>query len=191
MKRTLAFILALTLLFSLSIPAFADGKKTLGDDKVLLTGKIGKAEGIRSGASVCPFYLDKPVVDCDEVKLVLSVTLKSGICTGNYYLYVKDADDNWHHPATFKLQSKKVNGQPYTYELELEDEETFVAVAIWPADKGMDFSAIFDYSVYVDPDCISEYSDDDIMSPMFEPEKKEHPVTSTHFSSDPYHNPWF
>lgn len=189
MKKFFAFILALTVLLSISGSVYASN--IMDEELTSVPGEFGETESIRldGTAWTSPLYLEKPVVDCDYVKVSLSVDLKSGICSGNYYLYVKDADGNWHHTAVFKLAAKKIDGKRHAFKLHLDQEETFVAAAIWPADKGMDFSAVFDYRISVPTDCVSEYSED-LSAPLYTAAKKQPPVSATHAHASAYADPW-
>ena len=155
MKKLLSLILALSLVFSFSITALADTSSD-SQNMVRLSGSFGEPEAVRGYTN--PFYLDAPVVNCRHVTLDIGVKQLAGICSGYYYLYVRDADGNWHHTATFRVKQDQVDGTHYSYDLDLDDSETFTAVAIWPADKGMDFTATYDYSVYVNSKYVSEFS---------------------------------
>ena len=190
MKRLSAMILALILIFSLCAEAFADSADT--HEPVRLEGQFAEREIIRTrapGGATTPYYLDKPVVNCRHAKVVLSVEQKGGDCSGNYYLYAMDLDDKWEHIGTFKVDKKRINGNEYSYDFDLDHESSFVAVALWPADKGMYCDGYFKYSVYVDSSCVSEYSDR-IPEPIFEPSDVTDEHIAIGFSSDPYSNPW-
>ena len=159
---------------------------------IRLDGVFGEPEIVRTGENAGlanPFYLDSPVQNCRHVKLSLAVTQKQGICTGYYYLYVKDTEGKWHHTAVFRLRDFHINGDPVVFDLDLDTNETFVAVALWPADKGMDFTAIYDYAVYVDPACIAEYSSK-IPKPNFTVSDVNCAVISLHFKTQAYKNPY-
>lgn len=145
-----------------------------------LVGRYGDVEGVRG--PVNPFYLDYPVIDCDRIKLILSITPISGYGYGHFYVYVLDTSGHWHHVSLFKIEKSQADGKPVTYEFELEKPETFVAVAICGADNGMDFVTRFDYEFYVDSSAVGEYSSD-IPRPSFTPARiadGEIPVTATH-----------
>ena len=191
MKEFFAFLLTLSVLLCLSVTAMADSTSATEEELVKLEGEYATIESIRADgtARVYPFYLEKPVSGCDYVKVSLSIDTKSGYCGGNYYLYVKDADGNWHHTAVFKVAKSKLDGKTHTYKLNLDQKETFVAAAIWPADKGMDFSAVFKYKLSVNPDCVSEYSDK-LPAPNYKAAKSQSPVSSTHVRARGYKDPW-
>ena len=142
-----------------------------------LTGQYGETEYMRGGAN--PYYLDKPVVNCDHVRMDLSFEQISGSGYGYFYLYVKDLDGNWHHVALFRIEKEQADGKTVTYELDLDGIESFVAIAICPEEKGMDFVRRYDMTFYVDPDCVSEYGAD-ISRPSFTPAGSDSPVSSTH-----------
>ena len=159
---------------------------------IRLDGVFGQPELVRGGENgglEHPFYPDAPVVNCSHVKLSLAVRQKQGICTGNYYLYVKDLDGKWHHTAVFKLKENHINGDPVMFDLELDTAETFVAVALWPADKGMDFTALYNYAVFVDSNCVSEYSVT-LPKPHFEESSMNCAAISMHFRTSAYKNPY-
>lgn len=152
-----------------------------GDPELIRTSKTSGLEN--------PFYLDSPVQNCRHVKLSLAVEEKQGICTGYYYLFVKDVENNWHHTASFRLRDYHINGDPVVFDLDLDTNETFVAVALWPADSGMDFTAIFDYAVYVDPSCVTEYSSS-IPRPRFTESNVNCAVISLHFKTQAWRDPY-
>ena len=129
-----------------------------------------------------------PVKDCRNVRLVLSAVELSGYCGAHYYLYVKDVEGKWHHTATFRLRENNVNGQPYLFDLTLDQKETFVAAALWPADKGVDCIGIFDYDLYVDPECVSEYSMS-LPKPYYEPADIDFSLIVTHVPTEGYRLP--
>ena len=142
-----------------------------------LNGQYGETEYMRGGAN--PYYLDKPVVNCSHVRMDLSFEQLSGSGYGYFYLYVKDLDGNWHHVALFRIEKEQADGRTVTYELDLEGIESFVAIAICPEEKGMDFVCRYNMTFYVDPDCISEYGAN-ISRPSFTPARSDSPVSSTH-----------
>lgn len=170
MKKTFALILAVILLLNLSFAAFADSASQKVEP-VRLTGQFGEEEVIRErvpAGSATPFYLDKPVKGCKHVKLALSIEEEEENCAGYYYLYAMDFNDKWEHIGTFKVDKKQVNGKEYIYEIDLDHRSDFVALALWTADKtGRNFAGYFKYSAYVDPSCITEYSNK-ILEPIYE-----------------------
>ena len=107
----------------MSAASFADSANAAAP-LARLSGSFGAVETIRRSSdtgAANPFYLDKPVTDCDHVTLELSVTERSGWCGANYYIYVRDAAGDWHHTGVFRLREENVNGQPYTYEIDLDN----------------------------------------------------------------------
>lgn len=182
MKKALALILALSLVLSLSVAAFADASSD-SQNMVRLSGSFGEPEAVRGYTN--PFYLDAPVVNCRHVTLDIGVTQLAGICSGYYYLYVRDADGNWHHTATFRVKQDQVDGTHYTYDLDLDAAETFTAVAVWPADKGMDFTATYDYSVYVNSKYISEFSSA-VPKPRYEETNTDYASITIHLEMPEY-----
>ena len=159
---------------------------------IRLDGVFAEPELIRGGENgglENPFYLDSPVKNCTKVKLSLAVEEKQGICTGNYYLYVKDTEGKWHHTSVFRLRDYHINGDPVVFDLDLDQPETFVAVALWPADKGMDFTAIYDYAIYASPDCVTSFSSD-IPKFNYNATDMTRAVISLHFKTSAYRNPF-
>ncbi len=191
MKKSFALILAIILMFSMAADVFADSD-TQNAEPVLLTGQFGEEETIRTRApagSTNPFYLDKPVEQCRHAKVVLGIDQIKGDCSGYYYLYAMDFNEKWEHIGTFKVDKKRVNGNAYSYEFDLDRSSDFVAVALWPEGKSNYCEGHYHYSVYVDPACISEYSDK-IPEPVFEASDVTDEYINIGFSSDPYSNPW-
>ena len=193
MKKSLALILVIILMFSMAAEVFADSN-TQKAEPVLLTGQFGEEETIRirqPAGSATPFYLDKPVKQCKHVRLSLSIEEEETDCAGYYYLYAMDFDGKWEHISTFKVAKKRVNGNAYNYEIDLDHRSDFVALALWTADKlGRSFAGYFKYSAYVDPSCITEYSDK-IPEPIFEPsDVTEQYIDLSIASLDQFQNPW-
>ena len=145
-----------------------------------LTGKYGEVEGVRGAAN--PYYLDQPVVDCKHVRMDLSFEQLGGSGFGYFYLYVKDLDGNWHHVSLFRIEKEQADGRTVTYELDLDGIESFTAIAICPEEKGMDFTRRYDFTIYVDPDCVSEYGAE-IPRPSFKPAGTNNPVSATHVAA--------
>ena len=171
----------------MSAASFADSANAAAP-LARLSGSFGAVETIRRSSdtgAANPFYLDKPVTDCDHVTLELSVTERSGWCGANYYIYVRDAAGDWHHTGVFRLREENVNGQPYTYEIDLDKRETFTAIALWPADKGVDCIGDFYFSVYVDPACVTEYSNA-IPKPYYQDGNVSYEPIEIHFATTPY-----
>ena len=171
----------------MSAASFADSANAAAP-LARLSGSFGAVETIRRSSdtgAANPFYLDKPVTDCDHVTLELSVTERSGWCGANYYIYVRDAAGDWHHTGVFRLREENVNGQPYTYEIDLDKRETFTAIALWPADKGVDCIGDFHFSVYVDPACVTEYSNA-IPKPYYQDGNVSYEPIEIHFATTPY-----
>ncbi len=188
MRKILVFVLSLCMLMSLSVPAYAGAKNSR---MTKLSGEYGAPENVRydRAAMVNPFYPDRPVQDCKWVTLSLSVEPKSGWCGGNFYLYLKDPEGNWQHWATFRLEEEKADGTAYIYRMALDGSTDFVAAALWPADKMMEFEAEFEYSLFVDPACVGEYSEE-LPAPEYEKAEGERHTVSTHISGGAYSNPW-
>ncbi len=188
MRKMLVFVLSLCMLLCLSAPAFA-GARNSGMTK--LSGEYAAAENVRydRAAMVEPFYPDRPVENCEWVTLSLAVEPKSGWCGGNFYLYLKDPEGNWEHWATFRLEEDRMDGAAYIYRLALDGRTSFVAAALWPADKMMDFEAVFEYTLFVDPACVGEYGGE-LPAPSYEKAEGERHTLATHVSAEAYSNPW-
>ena len=161
--------------------------ETTSDGLVALTGTYGDVEGVRG--PINPFYLDKPVTNCGHVRMDLSIEQISGLGFGYFYLYVKDADGNWHHVALFRIEKDQADGKTVTYELDLDGIESFVAIAICPEEKGMDFTRRYYPTFYVDPNCVSEYGTT-IQRPSFTPAQSAQPISSAHMVTSTYSNPY-
>ena len=167
MKKSLALILVIILMFSMAAEAFANSN-TQKAEPVLLTGQFGEEETIRirqPAGSATPFYLDKPVKQCKHVRLSLSIEEEETDCAGYYYLYAMDFDGKWEHIGTFKVDKKRVNGNAYNYEIDLDKRSDFVAL-------------------------ITEYSDK-IPEPIFDPSYvTEQYIDLSIASLDQFQNPW-
>lgn len=192
MKRILAFILVFSFMLSFAAAAFADAETDSAQAEqtpglIHLSGEFGEPEIVRGYTN--PFYLDRPVVNCTRVTLDLTVDELQGICTGNYYLYVKDTEGNWHHTSVFQLTRESL-GSPVRYELTLDTVETFVAAALWPADKGMDFTATYSYDLYVASECVGDYSNS-LPKPNHQASGANFASISVVFPTQPYSNPFF
>ena len=192
MKRILAFLLVFSFMLSFAAAAFADAETDSAQAEqtpglIHLSGEFGEPEIVRGYTN--PFYLDCPVVNCTRVTLDLTVDELQGICTGNYYLYVKNTEGNWHHTSVFQLKRESL-GSPVRYELTLDTVETFVAAALWPADKGMDFTATYSYDLYVDRDCVGDYTST-LPKSNYQASGANFASISVVFPTQPYSNPFF
>lgn len=192
MKRILAFILVFSFMLSFAAGAFANAETNSAQTGqtpglVHLSGEFGESEMVRGYTN--PLYFDRPVVNCTRVTLDLTVNELQGICTGNYYLYVKDTEGNWHHTSVFQLKRESL-GSLVSYELTLDTVESFVAAALWPADKGMDFTATYSYELYVDSGCVGDYSST-LSKPNYRANNANYAYISEVFPTQPYSNPYF
>jgi len=123
-----------------------------------VTGEYAEPEYIRG--NTYPFYLNRPVIDLENIILVLTLEdWLSGWPFGNWYVYVRDSRGNWHHTALFDLDNRLVGpGQTITYNLRLDGPETFTALALCPADKGMDYVVRLSPIFIVPEKNVGEYS---------------------------------
>lgn len=133
-----------------------------------VTGEYAEPENIRG--SVYPYYLTRPVIDLQNITLVLTLEeWLSGWPFGNWYVYVRDNRGNWHHTAMFDLDDRRVGpGQTIIYDLRLDGPETFNALAICPADKGMDFVVRLSPIFIVPERNLGEYSSG-LIEPSYTP----------------------
>lgn len=133
-----------------------------------VTGEYAEPEYIRGSAY--PFYLDRPIVDLENIILVLTFEeWLSGWPFGNWYVYVRDNSGHWHHTTVFDLDDRRVGpGQTIIYDLRLDGPETFNAIAICPADKGMDYVARLSPIFIVPERNVGEYSSS-LIRPSYTP----------------------
>ena len=138
----------------------------------------GEEENIRGYIS--PLYPRFPIIRVRDITIVLTIEeWLSGWPYGNWYLYVKDPDGNWHHTSIFKLDKTMGEGIPRVFHLDLDQEETAVAIALAPADKGMDFAVRFDVEIFASEENVGEYSEK-FPEPKFTPARSDRPVSSVH-----------
>ena len=104
----------------------------------LLTGEWGDTEAIHNGTTAA-FYLDEPVLNCGELVMTLRIASYEGYPFGDWYLYLLDMQGNWTHEALFKIDKNQADGRTVTYNLVFESPKSFQAVAICPAENGMEF----------------------------------------------------
>ena len=167
--------------------ATPSAQQRLLDALARLVGEYGMPEGMRKG-QVNPFYPDHLIRQCRKIILELTVTRLSGHPYGRFYIFAKDLNGNWEHIALFEMEERQKNGETVTYTLELEKPESFVALALFPEENGMDFVARFDCVYYVDPDCLEEYSDS-IRRPDYTPAGGETPVSGVHAQTEVWSDP--
>ena len=116
------------------LAALQAAEKTNG----LLTGEWGNTEAIHNGTTAA-FYLDEPVYDCRELTMTLRIASYEGYPFGEWYLYLLDMQGNWSHEAKFKIDKNQADGRTIAYELDFESPMSFKALAICPAENGMEF----------------------------------------------------
>ena len=93
-----------------------------------------------------------------------------------------------HHTSMFKLDKSFGEGQTIVLHLETDQRETATALALCPADKGMDYKVQFDTIFFASEGNVGEYSSK-LLKPRFTPAKSDHPVLTQIFSSPVYSNP--
>ncbi len=154
-----------------------------------VTGEYAEPEFIRGSAY--PFYLDRPIIDLTICTMVLTFEeWISGWPFGNWYVYVRDNSGHWHHTAVFDLDNKIIGpGQTISYELTLDGPETFNAIAICPADKGMDYVVRLSPIFIVPERNVGEYSSS-LLRPSYTPvDPSTMRPQSTHQVTSVYKNP--
>ncbi len=160
MKRLLAFVLTLSMIFLL---AAAGGSAAFADDAAkdadlaYLAGHWGEIEWILNGDNN-PFYLDNIVSNATKVQFTMTVpVVPRGYPYGDWYLCALDQDGkNWDHIAMFHLDKDMTQGDPVTFKLALDGPSTFKALTISPVESDMDFTLWRLIDFYVDPACIPE-----------------------------------
>lgn len=106
-----------------------------GDD--LLLGHWGETEAIHNGTTTA-YYLNAPVHDCREIGMELTILSYEGYPFGDWALYLMDMDGNWNSAAGFKLNKAQGDGRTIIYDLKLDNPQSFQALTICPAEKGME-----------------------------------------------------
>ncbi len=106
-----------------------------GDD--LLLGHWGETEAIHNGTTTA-YYLNAPVHDCREIGMELTILSYEGYPFGDWALYLMDMDGNWSSAAGFKLNKAQGDGRTIIYDLKLDKPQSFQALTICPAEKGME-----------------------------------------------------
>jgi len=161
MKRILAFVLTMSMLFLLAAAggcaAFAEGTAANGAEKAYLTGHWDETVWIRNGLNT-PFYLDNIVTDADWVEFTMTVPNDPrGYPYGDWYLYALDKDGKyWEHVGKFTLGKDMTQGAAVTVFVALDTPSTFKALTISPVEGGMDFTLSRLIDFYTDPACIPE-----------------------------------
>ena len=117
------------------LSALREAEKTRG----LLTGQWGDTEAIHNGTTAA-FYLDSPVTDCGRLTMTLRIVSYTGYPFGEWYLYLLDTKENWTHVAKFNIDKQQADGRTVTYDLVFDSPESFRALAICPAENGMEFT---------------------------------------------------
>ena len=150
-------------------------------------GTYGDVEGVRG--PTYPWYPDFPLINLEDITLVITFTRWiSGWPYGNWYLYVRDENGDWHHTSVFKLNKNFGEGQTMVLHLETDQRETATALALCPADKGMDYAVQFDTIFFASEDNVGEYSSK-LLKPRFNPAKSDRPVFTVHTPTQSYTNP--
>jgi hypothetical protein len=136
-----------------------------------VTGVIGISEIVHGAAY--PLYLDEPLVNAQNLSMVVSVDQYSGWPFGDFDLYGKDSGGEWHDLAGFNIDRSMVDGHYETFNLKFEQpEEAIVALAICPVDENLNYDAKLDVSYIAPGENVGEYSED-IPAPVFTPANME------------------
>lgn len=145
----------------------------------------GDVEGVRG--PTYPWYLPEfPLTGAKKITVFYEIEeILGGYPYGNRYLYVRDSNGEWHHTALFKLEKTMGVGQPRVFELTLDKPETITALAICPADNGMDYTIRANVLFFASEYDIGEYSSK-LPRPSFTPAASENPVSFTHFTTQAY-----
>lgn len=127
---------------------------------------------------VPPLYTDRPISGATDITVIIRIIeILSGWPYGNWYLYVRDPDGNWHHTALLRLDKTMTEGTTRVFHLDLDNPETFTAIALCPADKGMSFSVQFDVDIFASAPNVGEYSST-FPEPRYIPARSDHPAAS-------------
>ena len=70
----------------------------------------------------------------------LTILSYTGYPFGDWALYVLDLSGNWKAAANFKLDKSQGDGKSTSYVLRFDSPQTFQALTICPAEKGMEQS---------------------------------------------------
>ena len=108
-------------------------------DREYLAGKWGETEAIHNGTTMA-YYLASPCFGRSGLTMSLRIDSYTGYPFGEWYLYAMDMDDNWEHIAQFRIEPEQADGRTCEYELHFDSPQSFQALSICPAEKGMEFS---------------------------------------------------
>ena len=103
----------------------------------LLLGHWGEQEAIHNGKTSA-YYLNTPVKDCSELGMELTIVSYEGYPFGDWALYLMDMSGNWNAAVGFKLEKYQGDGRTCTYALTFDKPQSFQALTICPAEKGME-----------------------------------------------------
>ena len=157
---------------------------SIQDQATHVTGTYGDVEGVRG--PTYPYYLDYPLIDVENITLWLMIShIYSGYPYANMYLYVRDVNGHWEHLAMFDLDKSIAVGQPVVFPITLDHPETVTALAICPADKGVEYAAQIDTIFFVSQENVGEYSAK-LPRPNFTPAGAANPVLFTTSDVQPY-----
>ncbi len=160
------------------------------DNAAALTGSLGEY-GVVGGRYGTPFYLDKPVVDCQLINLQLRFVQWRGWPFGLYGLYAMTLNGDWIELSRFQIEKyqSEEGAEPRLYEFRPSAPVSFKALAVVLLEDGMDFNLTHEDTYYVDKAHLSEYSDT-VLAPVYTPSGKEYPENAASFSASAYVNPY-
>lgn len=147
-------------------------------------GLYGDVEGVRG--PTYPFYPDFPVIGTPDITILIQfIEWLGGWPYGNHYIYVRDVNGHWHHTAMIRLDKSFKEGDTIVLHVDFDKPETFTAIALCPADKGMDYTVLFNTLFFVSEEHVGKYSAK-IPRPRFTPAESENPVSFTHTETQAY-----
>ena len=155
-----------------------------------LKGCLGEPEEVGTGGYAMPFYLEAPVENCDIISMDLRIVeVRNGWPYGRYALWALGMDGKGNEVTRFQIEKFQEDGEPRTYEFDLEEPISFKALAVCLSEDGMEFGLVHDDLFYVDSNCVSAYSDT-VPAPVFTASAEDYPFVSSRVSFSQYTNPY-
>ena len=112
---------------------------TPSEPEELLLGSWGETEAIHNGTTTA-YYLHEPVRNCRRIKMELTIVSYTGYPFGDWALYLMDESGNWASAAPFRIEKDQGDGRENVYLLNFDKPQSFRALTICPAEKGMEQS---------------------------------------------------
>lgn len=155
-----------------------------------LQGKYGEY-GLVGGRYGTPFYLDRPVVKCNQIALQLSFINYRGWPFGLYGLYAMTMNGSWVEIAQFQIEKYQAEegAEPRVYHFTPSAPVSFKALAVVLLEDGMDFDLTHEDSFFVDRATLSDYSDT-VLAPAFDATGEKYARNSAVFATTAYVNPY-